>query len=160
MPEVSEDPQTTPLKEHWTPEGPWMDEADKHHALWRDEHTGLLCFACRNWMGVWCGYVVLEKHSPLWKEHNMSPSVCSLKVHGGVNYCNYISIPEELLSTVETFEDTSLPEEERLWGLGFDCSHWGDGIPLSLIKRKGTYRNLEYISNEIRRLARQVYLLL
>ena len=111
-------------------------------------------------MGAWCGYVVLEKHSPLWKEHNMSPLIRSLKVHGGVNYCDHIPIPEELLSTMETFEDLSLPEEERFWGLGFDCSCLGDGIPLSLIKSEGTYRNLEYVTNQIRLLASQVYLLL
>lgn len=152
-------PNNESRSDFWTPDGLWMEESDKSKSLWRDVTTGLLCYLKRNWEGVWCGYVLLERRSPLWSLSSMSESIKNLKAHRGVTYCNYIGVKElsDTLDTIETFEDPESPEEERFWAVGFHCSYEGDMIPHRIFKNKeGSYRDYAYASNEARQLASQV----
>src|SRR3990167_2292622 len=65
----------------WAP-GPWDAEPDRLD--WRE--GGFPCFAQRNAMGAWCGYVgVPEGHWAFEKQYG----VVNVDVHGGLTYSEH-----------------------------------------------------------------------
>lgn len=156
-------------------EGAWTAEPDKAH--WLDTATGLDCLAVRHDVnGHWCGYVGVPEGHP---RYGAGPEdLGDLEVHGGANYGRPCQEAEtdEGRALVELLGVCHAPEPgrpERVFWVGFDCSHAWDAQPArpSLYARLGldetlvrllagedmrTYRDLEYVMAECERLARQL----
>lgn len=148
------------------PDGPWMHE---EHRL-EFKRNGLDCLISRNpEMFNWCGYVAVPKGHPLFgKDYNEiydyeKEQGIDISVHGGLTYsnqCNYVIC-----------HVTDRPEDEAWW-FGFDCAHGYDLIPGMLkfrldhkdnalfanfrLLEKETYKDVDYVVEEVIRLADQL----
>lgn len=133
-------------------EGPWQKEPDKKQ--WADPNTNLPCLIVRNSnMGNLCGYVGVTKDHPYFgKEEDQM----DLKVHGGVTFTDGCQPgPEE--KTIRHKVDHG--EDDNVWWIGFDCAHGLDaipGIPPKYQMPHQTYRDFDYVENEVRSLAQQL----
>jgi hypothetical protein len=146
-------------KERWS-RGQWDSEPDKKQ--WRDEETGYPCLFKRNPVGCLCGYVgVSEGHPFFAKSYNEIYELLgdedAIVVHGGLTYTDFCQEGEEAHSICHVVEPG---EDDRVWWLGFDCAHCGDLMPgtAGLVGTipGDTYKNVEYVETEVRRLARQL----
>ncbi len=149
-------------------QGTWMSEPDK--VQWVDPETQLDCLINRNHDGCWCGYVgVPEEHPWFGKGYDDVDA----DVHGGLTFadgCRETADPG--------WGICHLPAPGRsdsIWWLGFDCHHSGDEapgmrayyrsevmlnmMPLELsydrLHREDVYRDLTYVTDEVRSLACQ-----
>lgn len=155
--------------------GPWSSEPDK--LQWEDPQTGMPCLAVRSFQGNWCGYVGVEPGHPFYGipyaacARRPIPCVgddCShtpedlFDVHCGVNYSRACTDNPEGICHVP-----SPGEPEHLWWFGFDCGHAFDISPVlnAQLRAMGshpfdvpemTYKSLEYVRTECRRLALQL----
>lgn len=139
-------------KSEWG-DGLWQDEPDR--VDWRDDATGLPCLALRNaTLGHWCGYVGLPPGHP-WHGKGYE-DLLSLPAHGGVNFvskCDEGEGPDRVCHV-------PLPgEPDDVWWIGFDCGHYGDLSPGTLLLDRvlhdhgfvmpvfgrGEYRSLDYV---------------
>lgn len=146
----------------WGP-GPWDNEPDK--VEWRDRESGLPCIARRGPMGAWCGYVAVPPDHPWWG-NGEAPVEC----HGGQTFGSMCD-PSE---SDEAICHVPAPGEPAdVWWIGFDCGHYRDRQPGldALFRKRGdeddvsdrlaggrgqaVYRDLAYVFEECRRLARQ-----
>lgn len=157
---------------------PWLTEPNDPQFF---EASGYWCALRRARMGIWCGYVgvfeshpwfgldsharVTPLHDTIAKTHSsvdlfleltrgnrpegtLALSL-ALHVHGGVTF------------TADSFhEDVTLP---KAWFFGFDCGHAGDIVPgvVELIGQSdpdAVYRDLDYATGEVLRLAAQLRL--
>lgn len=150
-------------KSDW-PRGEWDNEPDK--IQWPDEATGLPCLIVRNHMGALCGYVGVSEGHPLYgkRYHQIN-----LEVHGGgLTFSNPCAPdPDE---TRDICHSPGSGEPDHVWWFGFDCAHAFDLSPAirkyveeaerSYSKPAGwakeVYRNIEYVTEECRQLARQL----
>lgn len=119
-----------------------------------DESTGYRCFIQRHpELKHLCGYVELPKEHKLYGETNVDNELLlNLDVHGGVTYANkkkyYVTI-KAMCFTID-------------FVVGFDCGHWTDYVPYSLpwgmnkIIGDETYKDIEYVTNECKKLAKQL----
>lgn len=153
-------------------EKPWLNEPD--YKRWRDGETQLQCLILRaGSTGALCGYVRLPKNlakkmirhrrkfaffsstGRAYRRAGYDMSVLKgLDVHGGLTYSGPIA--------------TRLRGKERGVWVGFDCAHFNDLTPAldEVMERNGIgalmtqqvriYRNFEYVTNEVRSLARQI----
>lgn len=130
--------------------GPWQDEPDRVDFI----HSGFACFAKRGPLGQWCGYVGVPRESPLYGKpyHDVN-----FDVHGGLTYAD--KCDGEICHAPEP----GMPDD--VWWLGFDCAHSGDLVPgMEAFRRKAsfpspdweTYKDLAYVSSQIRSLAEQL----
>lgn len=135
--------------------GPWQDEPDRLE--W--DYIGYPCLMLRNSdMGNWCGYVAIPPTHPYYQKDCYDSNI---RVHGGLTYAGQCDgrichIPKP-------------GEPEKVWWFGFDCAHGGDLVPgyISLGKKLAlsmryfvfdgaVYRDLNYVRNEVYKLARQL----
>lgn len=126
-------------RSEWLP-GPWDKETiDKR--VWKDSETSLDCMIHRGGCGQWCGYVGVPKGHRLYGVEVFSrvggKILYDLDCHGGVNF---------------TFK------KNAIWWFGFDCGHLRDVTPMSKRTHGAEYRDLEYVSNEVAELAKQLSL--
>lgn len=131
---------------------PWETEPDFLEFV--DESTGYRCFIQRHpELKHLCGYVELPKEHKLYGETNVDNEfLLNLDVHGGVTYANkkkyYVTI-KAMCFTID-------------FVVGFDCGHWTDYVPYSLpwgmnkIIGDETYKDIEYVTNECKKLAKQL----
>lgn len=134
--------------------GPWDEEPDV--AQWTDEATGLPCAMRRNSGGTWAAYVGVPRRHPLYEKPYDHPLVREVRVHGWLNYCG----PNSGLKKIQD------PDEEY-WLFGFDCAHSGDLFPrdaeweMRVLKYtpQTHYRSMDYVKEEVRRLAAHLYAL-
>lgn len=132
-----------------------MDEP--YEQSWIDEATGFKCEAKRHSsLGHWCGYVGVPLSHPWHGKHYDNIHVY---VHGGLTYANghYGGALEALGAVADGREDVDMT-----WWVGFDCAHAGDFAPYNLTMEMAgvphhaidgeTYRDIEYVRAEIRRL--------
>lgn len=144
------------------PSGEWNGEPDK--VQWSDAETGLPCLAVRNqFLGNWCGYVGVQKSHSLYEVHYADAP--SLDVHGGLTYSDKCQ-PE----ADESRGICHLPapgEDDHVWWFGFDCAHCYDWSPMQakhelergypFTQGDGeSYKTLDYVKEECRRLASQL----
>ncbi len=119
----------------------WLDEPDKDEF----EHDGLKGLIVRNpKLGHLCGYVAVPKGHPCYgKNYSHIPydDLFPVEVHGGLTFS-------------QAGDGATWPE--GYWWLGFDCAHAWDLIPYMPFELKGTYRNFQYVKQEIKALANQV----
>lgn len=133
-------------KEQWEP-GPWHDEPDEENFI--DDATGYKCFIWRNRSGSLCGYVGVPESHPLHgKGYDSVAHHMNIRVHGGLTFAG--------------------PLKDGSWYFGFDCAHAGDVMPgtIALLKSLDskstlecfgdTYKDISFVREEVRRLARQL----
>ena len=129
--------------------GPWLNEPDR--IQWRDDATGLPCLMNRK--GVWCGYVGVDKTSPLY-EKSCSDIGGEFEVHGGLSYSDLAKAGGLICCGLEG-------EDDELWWLGFDCGHYMDyrsvvsDLPV-FSREDGIYRDVVYVHGEVTNLAKQI----
>jgi len=145
-------------KKNWGP-GPWQDEPDRLE--W--EHEGLPCLMVRNMAvtGSWCGYVGIgPDHALYGKEYgDLDPEP---DVHGGLTYSDFCQ---------GYVCHTPQPgQPDKIWWLGFDCSHFMDLAPrmqaFEVAFMRGctfphapsgnVYRDASYVKKEVENLAAQL----
>jgi len=140
-------------RENW-PAGPWDGEPDKMQ--WPDPATRLACMVRRGPLGVWCGYVGVDRTSPLFGRsyHDLSPEP---DVHGGLTFAEACDGDEEhgICHVPEP------GEPEPLWWFGFDCGHAFDLSPVvsgmfETVLGDVVYRDLAYARAECEGLAAQL----
>lgn len=83
--------------------------------------------------GAWNGYIEIPKGHPWFEKDYMHVDA---DVHGGLTF--------------------SGPRGGEGFWLGFDCQHYGDQIP-SRPEMGGTFRDLKFVKNELKKLARQAF---
>lgn len=76
------------------------------------EHCGYRCSVAMNAIFMRCGYVDVPIGHPLYGVDY--DDVDGISVHGGLTYSDYT--------------------DDRMWRLGFDCAHLGDGIDLDALE--------------------------
>lgn len=138
--------------------GPWQDEPDKMQ--WQDEATGLPCLIVRApWTGALCGYVGVPQGHPAYGQDYYSLNV---DVHGGLTFADKCQTSQDEAHGVCHVPATGEPD--NVWWLGFDCNHCGDFAPVldamratsNLQFSDETYRDIEYVKNEVEQLALQL----
>jgi hypothetical protein len=130
-------------KSSW-PRGEWDNEPD----LLKFTYLGYKCQILRMAdTGHLNGYVGITKTHPFVNKSQSSQIVMELSiesliaVHGGITFADRIGT------------------DKNIWWFGFDCAHSGDGMPgmpLPSYNKDKTYRNLEYVKNEVKSLAKQL----
>lgn len=135
---------------------------------------GFRCVIIGTYMGHRCGYLAIPQGHELYGKHYDDIDV---EVHGGLTF-SAESDTNEIYYPAKT--------NEKVWWIGFDCAHFGDGKDYTLIENiiariddeeakqdaLNTYhmirrieerypdgfepRTTEYVENELRDLARQI----
>lgn len=117
-------------------DGPWQNEPDKRQ--WRDEATGLPCLIVRGPLGALCGYVGVSRRH---KAYGRGYDDVHVEVHGGLTFagpCTKDGNQEEhICHRVEPGED------DRVWWLGFDCSHAFDLSPAHEAEMDAIYKKMD-----------------
>lgn len=147
-------------------EGEWQQEPDKKQ--WKDEATGFPCLIVRNHFGALCGYVgVPEGHKFFGKNYNEVHDNQNIEVHGGLTFADKCQKYENQETGICHID----PTNANVWWLGFDCAHLYDyvpGIATTLRDFKNmrdnnpyqdehtTYKNFEYVTNQVQQLAKQL----
>ena len=137
-------------------EGEWQNEPDK--IKFKDELTGYPCLILRTDLGHLCGYVDVSKDHPFYGgDYN---NFGNIYVHGGITFSRL----------GHRFYNSEENDSKKIWWFGFDCAHCYDFLPgvkalLRQIDNKvrapnedeiEVYRNIEYVTNEVKSLARQL----
>ena len=134
------------------PKGEWDNEPNRVDFV----HAGYACLALRNHNGVCCGYVGVPSNHKFYKANYNDVNV---DVHGGLTYANVCSTP------ICHIPQPGMPDD--VFWFGFDCNHYMDYSPgmaaienkfgwEPTISRDQIYRNIEYVTNEIKSLAEQL----
>lgn len=156
-------------KSDW-PQGPWINEPNKVH--WIDEESGYDCLIRRTVCGALCGYVgIKENHSFYKKGHDLLNG--GVAVHGRLSYSDLCQEDEKVTGICHLSEN-----EDKVWWFGFDCDHGYDLLPCrrpqhidaihalydtidslfnaELYANDQTYKDINYVKNEIKSLAKQL----
>ncbi len=139
---------------------PWETEPDFFEFV--DEDTGYRCFIQRHpELKHLCGYVELPENHKLYGETNIDNEfLLNLDVHGGVTYVNERVFKK--LGPIPGF--FTIPTRIEVdFVVGFDCAHAGDYSPCSFpllgmnrVIGDDTYKDIEYVTNECKKLAKQL----
>ena len=139
-------------KSKWL-DGPWKTEPD--HIVFRDQVTGYPCIIHRvDSHGALCGYVGVPPGHPAHRKDYSDAALESIEVHGGLTYA------DECGDTICHVPEPG--ESDDVWWLGFDTAHCGDFTPAHHTKsdlKYETYRTVEYVREECRKLALQLSML-
>lgn len=103
------------------------------------EYKGLKCIVLVNHNTIRCGYVAVDKSSPLYgKDYDELNN--KVDVHGGVTYSDHLEYV------------TSRAEDMELWGIGFDCGHYNDlfavedALKYGIVEEK-TYKAFKHLND-------------
>ena len=121
---------------------PW--ETEPGFSDFIDEDTGYRCYILRHpELKHLCGYVGLPKEHELYGVKN---TFLNLEVHGGVTFTGELKRPYKVN-----------------YAVGFDCAHAGDYSPYFLpllgmnrVIGDETYKDIDYVTNECKKLAKQL----
>jgi len=105
------------------------------------KHMGYKCVILRHpHLKHLCGYVGVPKDHILYGvDHDDLPAEFH-DVHGGLTFSGFRK------------EYTN----DDLWYFGFDCAHAGDLVPAVFSTCNGTYRTMEYVEKECKKLAEKI----
>ena len=132
-----------------------QNEPDKKQ--WQHEN-GLACLIVRNpipGFGFLCGYVGVPENHIYYRKHYNEVDV---EVHGGLTFSDFCHEREDNSRGICHISD------EKVWWLGFDCGHSDDispspnpyKLPFELQHEYGgSYKDFDYVTNEINNLAEQ-----
>lgn len=113
----------------------WETEPDVKYFKYKD----FMCVILKHrYFLHFCGYV--HSHKRVSKS-----DVCEFNVHGGLNFRKKGNL----------FPSPDLPPYSKWW-YGFDCGHCYDLSPGGTIDADQTYRNFEFVQNEIKKLCDQL----
>jgi len=106
-------------------------------------HFGLTCVLKRQTMGALCGYVTMpkrHKYYDMLSNNTDKYNKLEYTVHGGLTFCGTLKDRNDLM-------------------IGFDCAHSGDIMPkrLNLNCSGSIYRTMEYVKEQTKYLAEQIY---
>lgn len=140
-------------KSEWG-DGPWMNEPDK--LQWQDDATGLPCLIVRNshMTGSLCGYVGLPSNHP---DAGKGYDDVDVEVHGGLTYSDFCQPHAD--ESIGICHVPAPGESDRVWWLGFDCSHAFDLSPAmrAFSRPDGdVYRDIDYVKGQVTHLAAQL----
>jgi hypothetical protein len=128
------------------PEGEWDGEFDKYQLITNELFDALII---RTGLGHLCGYVGLPENHAYYKVNYNK--LQHISVHGGLTFSDF---------SYETKVEPSVSHlilEKSVWWLGFDCCHWCDSSPINYYNFKdASYRNVDYVKNEIFSLSKQL----
>jgi len=135
-------------------EKPWENEPDRLE--W--EHKGFKCLIVRNQaLKHLCGYVAIPNGHPWFGRDYFQ---IDADVHGGLTFGGYGH--EKKCENHASYKSISDQKGQKLWWIGFDAAHLGDLIPFEV--EQGTwmgtdttnvYRNIEYVKDQVEKLAEQ-----
>lgn len=151
-------------------DGPWQQEPDKLQMI--DEESGYDCLIVRAnpHIGALCGYVGVPEGHPAYgkKGEYDDPVTRDVSVHGGITFAGrcMIAMPN-VAKDLETQGVCHSGEvaNHNVWWFGFDCAHSGDlapalgasmGTPGGYYRERDTYKDVAYVTGEIKELARQL----
>jgi hypothetical protein len=131
------------------------------------DYKGLRCLIIRNdFTYHLCGSVsVNETHIFFEKEVSEIIKTHDLEVHCGLSNCSYGL--NEQWKNLNSYKEMYDKEGKELWWLTFDCDHENDIIPISYelcklnsyeMNEKRTYKDLDYVRNELIKLCDQILL--
>jgi len=137
---------------------PWLNEPDRVEF----KYLGFDCLiqrVTRDYAGHLCGYVAVTKDHPWFGKVYDEVEV---DVHGGLTYSR--ACEGKICHIVANGED------DNVWWFGFDCAHYDDFSPgnIALYEKTGidlllgegiftrSYKDIKFVENEIKRLARQL----
>ncbi len=134
----------------WT-RGPWDEEPNR--VEWR--HKGVPCLMVRNDSGCWCGYAGVAPGHELYGKED---SDVNLDAHGGITFAGSCHGP--------ICHKAEPGEPDHVWWFGFDTMHahdivpaWhGKLMPFAEVEAGIAYRDLDYVKQEVERLAEQLLL--
>jgi hypothetical protein len=142
---------------------PWETEPDFLEFV--DESTGYRCFVQRHpELKHLCGYVELPKEHKLYGKdyQNNEETFNKINVHGGVTYTGKKNFSYSLIKNCLNKNSLEICFTVD-FVVGFDCAHAGDYSPYFLPWRDmnqvmwdETYKNIEYVTNECKKLAEQL----
>ena len=121
----------------------WLDEPNREEF----NYAGLDCLIVRHpEMGHLCGYVAVGEGHPCYSRgYDYLPydDLFPVSVHGGLTYSR---------------EGDGEYQPKGYWWLGFDCAHFNDIIPFmpGPLSQHGSYKNFNFIRQEIKELADQL----
>jgi hypothetical protein len=127
--------------------GEWDSEPDRVDFV----HAGYACFLLRGPVGSWCGYVGVPNTHPAYgvEYNNYDHPVSNLDVHGGLTYSDKCG------GAICHVPEPGMPDD--VWWFGFDTAHHMDITPMEFgFMGHGTYKNVEYVTNEVQHLADQL----
>ncbi len=151
---MNDEPFSEELKRELWGEGEWLTEPDRVHWVYK----GINCLISRSESGALCGYIEVPANHP-WYQLNVFENYeeMGVDVWGGL-----------------TFGEGN---DNGMWVIGFDCSHFNDfvpalekfmvrselRIPLDVQKRLKTsglfnrlYKNIAFVTKEVESLADQM----
>lgn len=117
---------------------PWLTEPDTVDFSYR----GFAGAIRRGPMDTLNGYVGVSSDHPAYAGVDKS---MSLDCHWGVTYHGWL--------------DQSKYIDRPVWYIGFDCSHINDYFPKLGIGDPNDYKDIDFVTNEIKKLADQLYML-
>jgi len=138
----------------------WENEPDSLSFV--DEDTGYTCFIRRNLIvGHLCGYVFIPDDL-VNKAKELSEKIKDIDIHGGITYKGYIE---------------GIADKIKPYAIGFDCAHAWDFVPYMYMhgckelspeviiegtmeyqsKMDITYKDINFVKNECRKLAKQLH---
>ncbi len=136
---------------------PWKNEPNIVSKMFKEYHLLILRHFNSKHL---CGYVgvpknhVLHGKSDNWEadKGSVEQFISNLNVHGGVTYTGTL----ELRKSIEKeLSEQDIIAMQNFWYIGFDCAHLGD---YTLWHTEGTYRNIEYVKEQITDLLVQIEL--
>ena len=112
-------------------------EGDYHQFIHDCDGIEIECIIQRNRVGALCGYVLINSDNTLYGlDYDEISYRIDFTPHGGLTYSD---------------------KTDGSWKVGFDCSHAGDFCPnLPTNYGGGIYRDLEYVKNECKQLAKSI----
>ena len=126
--------------------GPWDYEPDEFKFI--EPITKMPALILRNQLGNLCGYVGVDSSHPFyqkrWDDDTPPHNIEGIHVHGGVTF---------------TGTRVEFGEPDYIWWIGFDTSHANDVSPTtknSYSYPGCEYRTLEYVEDEISKMAVQI----
>lgn len=156
---------------------PWLSEPNREEF----KHADFPCLVQRGPSGAWCGYVAVppgnrfhgKGYSGTYDENDnyINSPVDELSVHGGVTYAAECSEGNGICHVPPP------GEPDNVWWIGFDCAHSGDFCPKhhdpdseTNVRMKAqypdwdckpfewsaTYKDIDYVKHQTRRLAEQL----
>jgi hypothetical protein len=127
----------------------WENEPDFLEFI--DEETNYKCFIFRHQFGGHlCAYVQIPKSNKLYKNKLEAIEQLDFEVHGGVTFA------DDVFRVINAPFDFDIDDS---YGVGFDCAHATDIVPYHkalVCSEIVEYRNIEYVANECKKLAKQL----
>lgn len=110
-----------------------------------DEETNYPVYIARMELGHYCGYVEVSKDHVCYKASYFDAPLKDIAVHGGITFSELVPAKEA--------------NSPAIWLVGFDCAHSCDFIPALDRGNPDNYRDLWWVFDELKKLAKQLYIL-